>query len=136
MPSKNTTSPGIVTPTTATAIQAATTQLRELLDTSSQAIYVYLDDHNKVCNKRFAQLLGYPSADAWAAVHTSFPSTFVTPGSQEVLIETYQAAMNEGTAATIPVTWKRKDGKPVETEVILVPIEVNGTRLALHFISG
>lgn len=135
MPTKNV--PGIVTPKeTPNALAKATQQLRSLFEESGQAIYVYLDDHNKSCNKRFAQLLGYATPEAWAAVHTSFPTAFVAPGSQELLVETYQAAVNDGVAATVPITWKRKDGKTVETEVILVPFDVDGTRLALHFVNG
>ena len=134
MPTKDA---GVVTPKeTPNALAKATQQLRALFEESGQAIYLYLDDHNKACNKRFAQLLGYATPEAWAAVHTSFPSTFVAPASQEVLVDTYQAAMGDGVAANVPITWKRKDGKTVETEVILAPIDVDGTRLALHFVTA
>ncbi|HJQ93442.1 MAG TPA: PAS domain-containing protein [Candidatus Thermoplasmatota archaeon] len=135
MPAKNTS--GIVTPKeTDTAVRTATAQLRDLLEGSGQAIYLYQDDHHKACNQRFAELLGYTSPDSWATVHTSFPSTFVAPKSQEVLVEAYQAAVNDGVATTVPITWKRKDGKTVDTDVILVPIDVEGRRLALHFITA
>jgi PAS domain S-box-containing protein len=128
---------GIVTPKpTSASITKATEQLRDLYETSGQAMYLFLDDHNKSCNKRFAQLLGYSTPEAWAAVHTSFPAAFVAPKSQETLVDTYQMAMNEGVAASVPITWKRKDGKTVDTDVILVPIEVDGARLALHFITA
>jgi PAS domain-containing protein len=133
MPSKNS---GIVTPTTSTVLTKATQQLRALFDESGQALYLFLDDHNKACNKRFAQLLGYATPEAWAAVHTSFPTAFVAPASQETLVDTYQAAMNDGVAANVPITWKRKDGKTVESDVILVPLDVDGTRLALHFVTA
>jgi hypothetical protein len=135
MPTKNTT--GIVTPNVnSNVLTKATAQVAELYKTSGQAMYLFLDDHNKSCNTRFAQLLGYATPEAWAAVHTSFPTAFVAPASQELLVETYQAAMNDGVAANVPITWKRKDGKTVETEVILVPFDVDGTRLALHFINA
>lgn len=135
MPSNDPT--GLVTSKqTSTTLAKATQQLRGLYDESGQAIYLFLDDHNKSCNKRFAQLLGYSTPEAWAAVHTSFPTAFVAPASQELLVETYQAALNDGVAATVPITWKRKDGKTVESEVTLVPFDVDGTRLALHFITA
>jgi hypothetical protein len=135
MPTKNT--PGIVTPKVrSTVLAKATEQVAELYKTSGQAMYLFLDDHDKTCNARFAKLLGYPTPEAWAGVHTSFPGTFVAPASQELLVDTYQAAMNEGVAATVPITWKRKDGKTVETTVTLVPFDVDGTRLALHFIDA
>lgn len=135
MPTKSTA--GIVTPKgTPDVLATATQQLRTLFEESGQAIYLFLDDHNKSCNKRFAQLLGYPTPEAWAAVHTSFPTAFVAPASQETLVDAYQAAMNDGVAASVPITWKRKDGKTVDSDVILVPLDVDGTRLALHFITA
>lgn len=134
MPSKDT---AIVTPKgPSSVVRKATDQLRNLFQESGQAIYLFLDDHNKACNTRFAQLLGYATPEAWAAVHTSFPSAFVAPASQEALVEAYQAAMNDGVAANVPITWKRKDGKTVDSDVILVPIDVDGERLALHFITA
>ncbi|HUR24649.1 MAG TPA: PAS domain-containing protein [Candidatus Thermoplasmatota archaeon] len=134
MPTKNT---SIVTPKEApNPLANATQQLRALFEESGQAIYLFLDDHNKVCNKRFAQMLGYASPEAWAAVHTSFPTAFVAPQSQGSLVETYQAAINDGVAANVSITWKRKDGKTVDTDVILVPIDVEGARLALHFVKA
>lgn len=119
---------------TSPALARATDLCRALFDESGQAMYLYLDDHNKACNARFANLLGYPTPEAWAAVHTSFPQAFVAPASQETLVDVYQAAINDGVASSIPVTWKRKDGKAVDTHVILAPIDVEGKRFALHFI--
>jgi PAS domain-containing protein len=134
MPTK--TNAGVVTPKQSNTIAKATEQLRTLYEESGQAMYLYMDDHNKSCNKRFAQLLGYTNPEAWAAVHTSFPTAFVAPASQETLVDTYQAAMNDGVAANVPITWLRKDGKTVKSNVILVPIDVDGARLALHFITA
>lgn len=135
MPSKEST--GIVTPKEPTsAIRKATDQLRNLLAGSGQAIYLYQDDHNKACNQRFASLLGYATPEAWAAVHTSFPSTFVAPKSQATLVDAYQDAVNDGLAGTVAITWKRKDGKTIDTDVVLVPIDVDGQRLALHFVTA
>ena len=34
-------------------------QMKPVLEKSEQAIYLYLDDNHKVCNKKFADLLGY-----------------------------------------------------------------------------
>lgn len=118
------------------ALARATDLCQTLFNESGQSMYLFLDDHNKACNGRFAKLLGYATPEAWAAVHTSFPQAFVAPTSQERLIDTYQAALNEGVAAKIPVTWKRKDGKTVDTNVILVPIDIEGQRVALHFIDA
>lgn len=117
------------------ALAAANRLCAKLYAQSSQGMYCYLDDHNKSCNAEFAKLLGYATPEAWAAIHTSFPQAFVAPDSQETLIDTYQEALHSGTAATIPVTWLRKDGKTVDTDVILVPLDIEGSRVALHFVT-
>ncbi len=115
-------------------LATATRQLQGLLDTSGQAMYLFLDDANKSCNARFATLLGYATPQAWAAVSQPFTQAFVDGGSQHALVHAYQEAIQDGLGSTVSVTWKRKDGKTVATNVILVPIEVGGERLALHFI--
>ena|SRR5688572_19647462 len=115
-------------------VESLTAQFRDLMATSEQGIYLYLDDRNKACNARFAQMLGYRNPEDWAAVTSPFPEAFVQTDSQEVLIDAFQDAMQNGVAATIPVTWKSRDGRPVETDVVLVPIDHDGHRVALHFI--
>jgi hypothetical protein len=107
----------------------------ELLAMSSQGIYVYLDDVHKLCNENFASMLGYDSAQEWAAVEENFPTAFVADGSQELLVETYGRAMQDGTASKVDITWKTKTGKPVKTSVILAPISHHGHAFALHFVS-
>lgn len=108
---------------------------KELFGSSKQAIYAYLDDNHKVCNKRFSALLGYSSPIEWAKVQESFPAVFVDDKSQKMLVTTYQNAMEKMTGGTIKVTWKKKSGETVDTTVILVPIAYKGRVFALHFIS-
>ena len=43
-------------------------QLKQIFDSSEQAIYLYLDDNHKVCNEKFATLLGYTSPEELAKV--------------------------------------------------------------------
>jgi len=109
-------------------------QLQEILETSEQAIYLYLDDIHKTCNQRFADLLGYASPAKWAAVTEPFPQAFVADTSQPALIEAFQKAMQQKTGSTLSVTWKKKDGQTVDTTVMLVPIGFRGHTFALHFI--
>ncbi len=116
-------------------MQAVAKEYEEILENSDQGVYVYLDDTNKICNKRFAQLLGYESADEWAKIEESFPDVFVAPESQETLISSFQDAMEKGIASTNKIVWKKKDGETVDTSVILAPISFDGHVLALHFVS-
>jgi PAS domain-containing protein len=108
---------------------------KEIFDSSNQAIYAFLDDAHKICNEKFASLLGYSSKEEWAGVQEAFPVAFVKEESRHALVEAYQNAMEHMAGATIKVTWKKKSGDTVDTTVILVPIAYKGQVFALHFIS-
>lgn len=110
-------------------------QLEPILDSSSQAVYVYLDDNHKICNKKFADLLGYASPEEWAQISDSFTDTFVEDSSQKTLVTTFQEAMEKMTGSKIDVRWKKKDGGSVDTSVILVPFSHDDHIFAVHFIS-
>lgn len=109
----------------------------EIFSSSGQGMYAYLDDDCRVCNSKFAKLLGYSSPEEWfkVDVHGAFPDAFVDGKSQRILVTAYQKAMEQKTGSTIKVTWKTKSGGTVDTTVILVPIAYQGHLLALHFIS-
>ncbi len=110
-------------------------QLRDVFEGSKQAIYVYYDDNHKICNQRFASLLGYKSVEEWSAVNEPFPQAFVKDESQEVLVSSYRNAMEDKIGSDIEVSWKKKTGESIKTRVIMVPISYMGELLALHFIS-
>ncbi len=111
------------------------TELQPVLEESGQGIYVYFDDESKVCNEKFASLLGYDSADEWAQMEGSFPALFVNESSHDTLIDAYQQAMNSMNASTIKIQWKKKSGEAVDSTVILVPLSFKGHLFALHFVS-
>jgi len=108
--------------------------MKIILDSSQQSIYIYLDDIHKVCNGKLATLMGYRSPEEWAKVEDSFMA-FVDPSSQEILASAYNQAMEKLIPSTIQVTWKKKSGGTVDTNVVLVPIAYNDHLFALHFIS-
>jgi carbohydrate-binding DOMON domain-containing protein len=116
------------------AIKEISSQLKPILDHSAQGVYVYLDDEHKVCNEKFASLLGYNSPEEWAAVTESFPVAFVADESQHTLVSAYQDAMQDMVGSAITITWKKKDGELVESTVILVPLSFKGHVCAMHFI--
>ncbi len=115
-------------------INGISKQMKAILDSSQQSVYIYLDDIHKVCNKKFASLLGYRSPEEWANVKDPFPE-FVEPSSQETLVTAYQQAMEKLIPANIKVTWKKKSGGTVATSVVLVPIAFDDHLFALHYIS-
>jgi len=110
-------------------------QMRDVFEMSGQGIYIYLDDQNKVCNSKFAAMLGYASPEEWASVKQNFPTAFVAEKSQRALVETYQRAVERGTGSSINIVWKRKTGGTVKTQVILVPLSFEDHRMALHFVT-
>ena len=109
-------------------------QMKSILGSSQQAVYIYLDNIHKVCNRKFATLLGYRSPEEWAKVEDAF-EVFVDQGSQETLASAYNQAMEKLIPSTILVTWKKKMGGTVGTTVVLVPIAYEDHLFALHFIS-
>ncbi len=116
-------------------IRGVADQFRQILSSSEQSVYIYLDDLHKVCNSRFASLLGYSSPEEWARVGGNFPEVFVEPESRETLVAHYQKAMDKLVGSEFPVTWKKKPGGKIKTSVILVPIVYTGKRLTLHYIT-
>jgi len=112
-------------------------QQMEVFEGSEQGIYVFLDDDCRMCNQKFASLLGYASAEEWFKVEVkgAFPDAFVADESQSVLVNAYQEAMEKMNGSTIMVNWKKKSGGVVKTMVILVPVEFDGHMLAMHFVT-
>ena len=115
-------------------ISGISKQMKSILDSSQQAIYIYLDDIHKLCNAKYASLLGYRSPEEWAELVDPLQAT-VVQGSQETLVKAYNQAMEKLIPSTIQVTWKKKTGGTVGTTVVLVPIAYDDHLFALHFIS-
>lgn len=115
-------------------MQSIAKEYQSILAKSEQGIYIYLDDSHKVCNKKFAALLGYQSEDEWAKIDTSFPDVFVADESQEALVSSFQDAMEKNVGSTNKIVWKKKDKSTISSTVILVPVSHNGHLFALHFV--
>lgn len=105
----------------------------DILENSQQGIYIYLDDNHKICNQKFAEMLGY-SVEEWQKP-AEFIASYVAAESGEGLVSAYQDSMQKAVASALEVTWKKKDGGEIKTKVILVPISLSGHHFALHFIS-
>ena len=115
-------------------VKGISAQLKPIMDKSAQAIYVYLDDTHKACNKKFADLLGYKSAKEWA--DTEAPLADVVEADQEKVIAAYENASEKMLASSLDVRFTNiKTNKPVKARVIMVPIAYDGHIFALHFIS-
>ena len=109
-------------------------QLKQIFDSSEQAIYLYLDDIHKVCNKKFASLLGYSSPAEFAKIDNILEAN-VDKKSQQTLVSAYRAAMEKMVGSTISVKIKKNSGSTVDTTIIMVPVAYRGHLFALHFVS-
>jgi hypothetical protein len=109
-------------------------QLGPILEKSAQAIYIYLDDTHKVCNGRLADLLGYKSAQEWAA--TEAPLADVVEKDQQKVITAYENATEEMMASNIEITLKNiKTGNQIKAAMIVAPMIYDGHVFTLHFLS-
>lgn len=107
--------------------------LEPVLSGSPQAVYVYLDDSHKICNQKFADMLGYPSIDEWIANET--PVDDVLEADQNEVIEAYAAASDNFEASSLSVTLKTRDEKELKVNLVMVPFTYKDEVFVLHFIS-
>lgn len=115
-------------------IKGITEQLKPIMEKSAQAIFVYLDDTHKACNKKYVDLLGYKSAKEW--VETDAPLGDVVEKDQPKVISAYEKAMQTMAASSLNVTARHiKTGELIKTRLILVPIAYNGHLFSLNFFS-
>jgi PAS domain S-box-containing protein len=110
-------------------------EYRPILDGSPQGVYVYLDDTHKLANGKFAKMLGYGSAEELSKLDVPWIDAFVAEESADQLVGNYTRAMEEKVGSSFAITWKRKGGGRVRTNVILVPISYRGQDMALHFVT-
>lgn len=108
-------------------------QLEPVFSNSPQAIYLYLDDEHKICNQKFADMLGYKSIREW--VDNQYPISDVLEKDQEKGIKAYMDASRKLKASTMSATLVKKGGKKIKAEIIFAPITYKGEVFVIHFIS-
>lgn len=115
-------------------VKGITEQMKPVLEKSEQAIYIYLDDNHKVCNKKFADMLGYKSPKEWADAEA--PLSDVVEEDQQSVINAYMNASEKLVASAIEVRMKNvKTGKIVRTRMIMAPVGHAGHVFTAHFFS-
>jgi len=110
-------------------------QMKPILDKSEQPIFIYLDDNHKVCNDKLASMLGIKSAQEWAE-KPGFLDLYVAEKSRESLASAYWKAVEKMSASTIQLTLMNKDGKPIDSTMILIPMSFEGHMFAVHFLTS
>lgn len=115
-------------------VKGITEQMKPVLQNSGQAIYIYLDDTHKVCNKKFADLLGYKSAKEWADAEA--PLSDVVEEDQQSVITAYMNASEKMLASSVDVKVKHtRTGKVIKTRMIIAPVGHEGHVFTAHFFS-
>jgi hypothetical protein len=115
-------------------INGISEQLALILKKSKQAVYIYLDDTHKVCNEKFASLLGYKSAKDWAAIH--MPLSDVDEADQDRVVAAYENATDKFMASSLDIALRNiKTNKLIKARMIIVPMVYMGHVFAIHFLS-
>jgi hypothetical protein len=104
-----------------------------ILSDSPQAIYIYLDDEHKLCNAKFADMLGYKSGDEWVA--NLYPVEDLDEKDQKKGIEAYMNASGKLMASSLDAAWTKKDGKKIKTRIIMTPFVYEDEVFVIHFIT-
>ncbi len=107
--------------------------LTPVFENSPQAVYLYLDDEHKICNQKFADMMGYKSIQEW--VDNQSPVSDVAANNQNKVIMAYMEASRKFKASSQNVSLTKKDGKTIKVEVIMVPLSYRDEVFVLHFIS-
>lgn len=108
-------------------------QLEPIFSNSPQAIYLYLDDTHKICNQKFADLLGYESIEEWVAYET--PVADVDEEDQEKVIEAYGEASENFKASAFFATVTTKSGEKIRVSLIMAPITYKDEVFVIHFLT-
>jgi hypothetical protein len=115
-------------------LDGITEQMKPVLEKSGQAIYLYLDDNHKFCNRKFADMLGYKSPQEWADSET--PLSDVAEEDRDIVIKAYMDASEKMTASSVTVSFKNiKTGKLLKAMMIIAPIGYAGHVITAHFLS-
>lgn len=109
-------------------------QMKKILDSSGQPVFIYLDDTQKLCNQRFAEFLGYSSPHEWSKT-PGFLEVFVADEvSKNSFMNAYWSAINNMNASSVELTWRRKDGRKIKSTMVILPMVYEGNILSVHFI--
>ncbi len=107
-------------------------QFKPMFEKSPEGIYLYIDEVHKICNVRFAGMLGLTVAE-WEKME-GFVNKHVAAADQATLIEAYQRHIHgELTPTRLQVKAVRKDGSTFNVEIDMIPFPWRGEMLALHF---
>jgi PAS domain S-box-containing protein len=108
-------------------------QFKPMFEKSSEGIYLYIDEVHKICNERFARMLGLTVSE-WEKLE-GFVNKHAAEEDQATIIDAYQRHVHqELTPVRLRVKCVRKDGSTFKAEFDMIPFPWRGEMLALHFV--
>ena len=108
--------------------------LRPVFESSPDGVYVWLDEEHWICNERFAELLGYGSAEELNDTPYLL-QRWVHEDDQELVSWSYWNRVQPmAFPTTIRFRGKRKDGSMVLVETDMIPLSYGGHTFAYHFV--
>ena len=119
--------------THAQVMKALAEEFGPLMRSSSDGVYLWLDEHNMICNEKLAKMFGY-TVPEWKAAKV-FLEDFVHRDDTERFADNYNRCV-----ATLahPVTFrfraKRKDGSVFNAETDMIPLMYKDHVVAYHFV--
>ena len=108
-------------------------QFGPLFDSSPVGVYLYVDDHHKICNERMARIHGM-TVKEWQNTPT-FLNDFIVPEDREMYAKNYhQYVAGLRHPATFRFRGLRKDGSTFAAETDMIPLCWRGHAVAYHFV--
>jgi len=118
-----------------TLIKGIAKEQKPILDKSGQAVYIYLDDPHKICNKKFATLLGYKTVKEW--VDNETPLDDVIEKDQSKVVEAFTRAWEKLEASSLTATLKNvKTGDLIKARLFVAPLVYEGHVFVIHFVEN
>ena len=115
------------------AMRELAEQLHPVMEQSPDGVYLWLDEANKTCNQRLADLFGF-TVEEWRKAEP-FLDNFVAEEDRALYSWNYY---NRVAALAFPVTFRfrglRKDGSTFPAETDMIPISHRGYAVAYHFV--
>jgi PAS domain S-box-containing protein len=117
------------------ALREMAEQFGPLFERSPVGVYLYVDDHHKICNEKMARIHGM-TVEEWQNTPT-FLNDFIVPEDRQIYAGNYREHV---AALKHPVTFRfhglRKDGSTFAAETDMIPLCWNGHPVAYHFVRG
>jgi PAS domain S-box-containing protein len=114
-------------------IEEFATEFRPVLERSPDGVYLWLDETEKVCNQKLANMFGY-SIEEWCATQP-FLESFIAEEDREIYSWHYHTTVAR---LAFPATFRfralRKDGSSFAAETDMIPISFRGHAVAYHFV--